>query len=140
MNSNSRRAAAVVAVLIGTCIPIATASASTDGVSLDRSAASGGPALAEKPGIGAYPKPSAMMPRKGCKLSCVKRTLVALIKSHNKLVKAYNGLAKDYYRCETITPVTQYGDYMSDVGGTISGLDFTAEGDTVDEYMVVYVC
>ncbi len=80
------------------------------------------------------------MPRKGCKLSCVKRTLVALIKSHNKLVKAYNGLAKDYYRCEKITPVTQYGDYMSDVGGTISGLDFTAEGDTVDEYMVVYVC
>jgi hypothetical protein len=140
MNSNSRRAAAVVAVLIGTCIPIATASASTDGVSLDRSAASGGPALAEKPGIGVYPKPSAMMPRKGCKLSCVKRTLVALIKSHNKLVKAYNGLAKDYYRCEKITPVTQYGDYMSDVGGTISGLDFTAEGDTVDEYMVVYVC
>jgi hypothetical protein len=140
MNSNSRRAAAVVAVLIGTCIPIATASASTDGVSLDRSAASGGPALAEKPGIGAYPKPSAMMPRKGCKLSCVTRTLVALIKSHNKLVKAYNGLAKDYYRCEKITPVTQYGDYMSDVGGTISGLDFTAEGDTVDEYMVVYVC
>ena len=140
MNSNYRRAADVVAVLIGICIPIATASASTDGVSLDRSAASGGPALAEKPGIGAYPKPSAMMPRKGCKLSCVKRTLVALIKSHNKLVKAYNGLAKDYYRCEKITPVTQYGDYMSDVGGTISGLDFTAEGDTVDEYMVVYVC
>ena len=140
MRSKSRRAAVVVAMIIGACIPIATANASTDGVSLDRSASSGGPALTEKPGIGAYAKPSAMVPRKGCKLSCVKRTLGALIKSHNKLVKAYNSLARDYYRCEKITPVTQYGDYMSDVGGTITGLDFTAEGDTVDEYMVVYVC
>ena len=104
-------------MIIGACIPIATANASTDGLSLDRFAASGGPALTEKPGIGVYPKASAMVPRKGCKLSCVKRTLGALIKSHNRLVKAYNSLAKDYYRCEKITPVTQYGDYMSDVGG-----------------------
>lgn len=130
--------AAVLAV--GILLPTAGASAMVNGLVQDRTPASKAPSVAKKPEAHSFQR-AATVPaqRKGCKLSCVKRTLNALIRKHNKLVKSYNSLARDYYKCEKTTPVTSYDGYWYDDFQT-SALDFTQPGTGVDEHMVVYVC
>jgi hypothetical protein len=142
MNRRTRRRLTIGAAVLATSIllPTVGANAMVNGLVQDRTVAGGEPSLAKKPQGQSFQRAAmAQAQRKGCKLSCVKRTLSALIKNHNKLVKAYNSLARDYYKCERTTPVTSYDGYWYDDFQT-TALDFTEPGTPVDEHMVVYVC
>jgi hypothetical protein len=86
-------------------------------------------------------------------LKCINKTLTSLTNTNTQQTAVINQQADvinsmvGLLNCEAITPVTSYGDgYMWDDNGNgtwdfnVTALDFTATGDTVDEWMVVDAC
>lgn len=83
---------------------------------------------------------STSWPAKCHNFKCVNAHLNALhkaVKAQTANLKGFEANFEGFINCLTIDPYTQYPNFLADDGVTsISGLDFTASGDTVDVWSV----